>query len=67
MENTVTVTIPLNEYLELKEKAERNEEQAFTQAYIEVSNKKNQEISELTSEISSLKYEVERLVFSGLI
>ena len=62
MENTVTVTMPLNEYLELKEKAERNEEQAFTQAYIEVSNKKQQQISGLTSEISSLKYEIERLV-----
>ena len=67
MESTVTITMPLNEYLELKEKVERNEEQAFTQAYIEVSNKKLQQISELTSEISSLKYQLSRLVLSGLI
>ena len=66
MDKTITITMPLSEYLELKEKAERNEQEAFTQAYIEVSNKKNQEISELMSEISSLKYQLERLILRDI-
>ena len=66
MDKTITITMPLSEYLELKEKAERNEEEAFTQAYIEVSNKKKQEISGLLSEISSLKYQLECLVLRDI-